>query len=177
MDKLHTNKYKTILADPPWDINQKGKRGAARHYPLMTLDQIKAMPVQDLCEENAHLYLWIPNGLLQEGLDVIKAWGFTYRSPIYWIKPRLCGLGQYIRNASETCLFATRGRAPVKFHGQPSWLFAPVQEHFINERESAYGFRPAPVTSGKWKITLSMNCIITGKVTVRVIVEGSDEIL
>lgn len=54
---------------------------------------------------------------------------------------------------------------------------APVQEHFINERESAYGFRPAPVTSGKWKITLSMNCIITGKVTVRVIVEGSDEIL
>ena len=129
MDKLQNNKYKTILADPPWDINQKGKRGAARHYPLMTLDQIKAMPVKDLSEENAHLYLWVPNGLLQEGLDVIKAWGFTYRSPIYWIKPRLCGLGQYIRNASETCLFATRGRAPVKFHAQPNWLFAPLQDH------------------------------------------------
>ena len=129
MDKLQNNKYKTILADPPWDINQKGKRGAARHYPLMTLDQIKAMPVKDLSEENAHLYLWVPNGLLQEGLDVIKAWGFTYRSPIYWIKPRLCGLGQYIRNASETCLFATRGHAPVKFHAQPNWLFAPLQDH------------------------------------------------
>ena len=129
MDKLQNNKYKTILADPPWDINQKGKRGAARHYPLMTLDQIKAMPVKDLSEENAHLYLWVPNGLLQEGLDVIKAWGFTYRSPIYWIKPRLCGLGQYIRNALETCLFATRGRAPVKFHAQPNWLFAPLQDH------------------------------------------------
>lgn len=129
MDKFSNTKYKTILADPPWDINQKGKRGAARHYPLMTLDQIKAMPVKDLSEENAHLYLWVPNGLLQEGLDVIKAWGFTYRSPIYWIKPRLCGLGQYIRNASETCLFATRGRAPVKFHAQPNWLFAPLQDH------------------------------------------------
>ena len=128
MDKLHTNKYKTILADPPWDINQKGKRGAARHYPLMTLDQIKAMPVKDLSEENAHLYLWIPNGLLQEGLDVIKAWGFPYRSMLTWAKPRL-SLGVYIRNSSETILFATRGHAPVKCHGQGSWLFAPVQEH------------------------------------------------
>ena len=128
MDKLQKNKYKTILADPPWDINQKGKRGAARHYPLMTLDQIKAMPVKDLSEENAHLYLWIPNGLLQEGLDVIKAWGFTYRSMLTWAKPRL-SLGVYIRNSSETILFATRGHAPVKFHGQGSWMFAPVQEH------------------------------------------------
>lgn len=68
------------------------------------------------------------NGQLQEGLDVIKAWGFTFRSPIYWIKPRL-GLGNYIRNASETLLFATRGKAPVKFHAQPNWLFAPQQEH------------------------------------------------
>ena len=128
MDKLQNNKYKTVLADPPWDINQKGKRGAECHYELMTLDRIKAMPVKDLCAENAHLYLWIPNGLLQEGLDVIKAWGFTFRSPIYWIKPRL-GLGNYIRNASETCLFATRGHAPVKFHAQPNWLFAPLQDH------------------------------------------------
>ena len=82
----------------------------------MSLERIKAMPVQDLAEENSHLYLWIPNALLQEGLDVIKAWGFTYRSPIYWIKPRLL-LGNYYRNASETCLFATRGKAPVKFLG------------------------------------------------------------
>lgn len=128
MDKLQNNKYNTVLADPPWDINQKGKRGASNHYELMTLDRIKAMPIKELCAENAHLYLWIPNGLLQEGLDVIKAWGFTFRSPIYWIKPRL-GLGNYIRNASEICLFATRGHAPVKFHAQPNWLFAPLQDH------------------------------------------------
>ncbi len=123
-----TPKYRTILADPPWDINQRGRRGAANHYELMTLDSIKAMPVPDLCKKNAHLFIWIPNGLLQEGLDVVKAWGFTFRSPIYWIKPRL-GLGNFIRNASETCLFATRGNAPVKFHAQPNWVFAPQQDH------------------------------------------------
>ena len=95
----NSKKYKTILADPPWDINQRGNYGAVKHYTLMSLDRIKTMPVANLCMENAHLYLWIPNGLLQEGLDVIKAWGFTFRSPIYWIKPRL-GLGNYVRNAS-----------------------------------------------------------------------------
>ncbi len=121
-------KYRTIMADPPWEINQKGKRGAIQHYDLMPLERIKAMPVSDLCAENAHLYLWVPNGLLQEGLDVVKAWGFTFRSPIYWIKPRM-GLGVYVRNASETILFATRGKAPVKFHAQPNWLFAPLQNH------------------------------------------------
>ena len=131
-DKNHSiKKYKTVMADPPWDINQRGKynrRSAESHYELMSLDRIKAMPVANLCEENAHLYLWVPNGLLQEGLDVIKAWGCTFRSPIYWIKPRL-SLGNYVRNASETLLFATRGKAPVKFHAQPNWLFAPQQEH------------------------------------------------
>lgn len=124
-------KYKTILCDAPWIINQRGKnnsRSAEHHYELMPLDRIKAIPVADLCKENAHLYLWVPNGLLQEGLDTIKAYGFTFRSPIYWIKPRL-GLGNYVRNASETLLFATRGCAPVKFHAQPNWLFAPQQEH------------------------------------------------
>lgn len=128
----NSKKYKTILADPPWGFaSQRGRnsnRSAESHYELMPLEAIKAMPIADLCEENAHLYLWICNGQLQEGLDVIKAWGFTFRNPIYWIKPRL-GLGNYIRNASETLLFATRGKAPVKFHAQPNWLFAPQQEH------------------------------------------------
>ena len=72
-----TKKYHTILADPPWGVSsQRGKnshRSAESHYELMSLERIKAMPVQDLAEENSHLYLWIPNALLQEGLDVIKA--------------------------------------------------------------------------------------------------------
>lgn len=124
-------KYKTILADPPWDINQRGKysnRSAESHYPLMPLERIKNMPIAELCEDDAHLYLWCPNGLLPQALDVIKAWGFTYRSDMVWCKPRL-SLGNYIRTSHETLLFAMRGKAPVKFHGQGSWLFAPQQEH------------------------------------------------
>lgn len=119
-----TKKYRTILADPPWQRNQTGVRGAASHYAVMPTEQIKAMPVADLAEDNAHLYLWCPNGLLEDALEVIKAWGFTYRSMLVWIKPRL-GLGVYIRNAHETLLFATHGKCPVNFKAQPSWLFAP----------------------------------------------------
>ncbi len=131
-NKLHSKepkkKYYTVYADPPWDINQKGKRGAANHYDLMTLQDIKDMPIDQLTQENAHLWMWVPNGLLREGLDVVEAWGFTYRSPFYWIKPRL-GLGVYLRNASETLLFATKGKAPVQFRAQPNWAFAPLQDH------------------------------------------------
>ena len=121
-------RFRTILADPPWDIQQKGARGAEMHYDLMSLDQIKAMPVADLAEDDAHLWLWVTNGTLRHGYDVAEAWGFTVRSPLTWIKFRL-GLGNYLRNATEHVLFATRGRAPVNFNSQPTWINAPVQDH------------------------------------------------
>lgn len=121
-------RFRTILADPPWDIQQKGARGAEMHYDLMSLDRIKAMPVADLAEDDAHLWLWVTNGTLRHGYDVAEAWGFTVRSPLTWIKFRL-GLGNYLRNATEHVLFATRGRAPVNFNSQPTWINAPVQDH------------------------------------------------
>ena len=130
-------RYKTLLADPPWQRNQTGVRGAARHYELMPLERIKAMPVQDLVEDNAYLYIWCPNGLLEDAIEVIRAWGFIYRSMLVWIKPRL-GLGVYVRNAHETLLFATRGKAPVKFHSQPSWLFAPFQPPHSHKPEEVF---------------------------------------
>ncbi|MCX4098055.1 MT-A70 family methyltransferase [Nocardia sp. alder85J] len=120
--------YRCILADPPWDIHQTGARGAATHYPLMSLDRIKAMPVSDLAEADAHLWLWVTNATLRHGYDVMEAWGFTPRSPLTWIKPRL-QLGQYLRNATEHVIFGTRGRAPVNFRAQPTWMFAPLQDH------------------------------------------------
>ena len=89
-------RYKTLLADPPWDINQSGNYGASNHYDLMTLDQIKAMPIQDLAEENSHCWLWVTNGTLRYGYDVLEAWGFTPRSVFTWIKLRM-GLGVYLR--------------------------------------------------------------------------------
>jgi N6-adenosine-specific RNA methylase IME4 len=121
-------RYRTILADPPWDVQQDGARGAVHHYPLLTLDRIAALPVADVATDDAHLYLWVTNATLRAGYDVIEAWGFTPRSPLTWIKPRL-GLGVYLRNATEHLIFATRGRAPVRYRAQPTWMFAPLQEH------------------------------------------------
>ncbi|MFI5558502.1 MT-A70 family methyltransferase [Amycolatopsis japonica] len=120
--------FRTILADPPWDVLQKGGRGAVRHYQLMTLERIKAMPVAELVAPEAHLWLWTTNATLRDGYDVAACWGFTVRSPLTWVKFHL-GLGQYLRNSSETLLFCTRGKAPVKFKGQPTWFNAPVQDH------------------------------------------------
>lgn len=121
-------KVKTILADPPWDVMQRGSLGADRHYDLLTLDQIKAMPIAEIADDDAHLWLWVTNATLRAGYEVAEAWGFTVRSPLTWIKPRLM-LGQYLRNATEHLLFATRGKAPVRFRAQPTWMFAPLQDH------------------------------------------------
>lgn len=120
--------FDVVYADPPWDINQKGNFGACRHYDLMRLDEIKKMPVAALCKENAACFLWVTNGILKEGLEVLEDWGFQYRSAFYWVKP-IMGLGQYFRNASETLILGTRGKMPVEFHGQPNWDLMPRQEH------------------------------------------------
>ena len=120
--------YRTIMADPPWQFNQGGNYGAINHYPLMTLGRIKSMPVAKLAAEDAHCWLWVTPGVLRFGYDVLEAWGFTPRSLMTWIKPRM-GLGVYLRNATEHVLLGTRGKAPVLFKAQPNWLFAPLQEH------------------------------------------------
>lgn len=122
-------RYKTVMADPPWDIQQKGRYGAINHYNLMTLDDIKAMPVSDLTDpEGSHCWLWVTNAALRYGYEVLEAWGFTPRSILTWAKPRI-GLGVYLRNTTEHVLFGTRGKAPVRFNGQPTWMFAPLQDH------------------------------------------------
>ena len=120
--------FDVIYADPPWDINQKGKYGACKHYNLMTLEDIKAMPVPDFTKKNAALFLWVPNGLVPEGIEVMKAWGFTFRNSFYWVKSQL-GLGVYLRNASETLLMGTKGKMLPAFRGQANWAFMPREEH------------------------------------------------
>lgn len=108
---------------------QKGSHGAQRHYPLMTTDEIAALPVAALTTDDAHLWLWVTNASLFAGYAVMEAWGFTYRSCLTWVKPGL-GLGSYyLRNNTEHLLFGTRGKAPIQFRSQPSWLFAPKQDH------------------------------------------------
>ena len=128
MEKERQTEYGALIIDIPWDIQQKGKRGAARHYPLMTLDQVKAMPISDLMAENGHVWLWVTNATLEHGFEVLRAWGFIPRSVFTWIKPRFT-LGVYLRNASEHVLLATKGKSPILFKAQPNWGFFPLQEH------------------------------------------------
>jgi N6-adenosine-specific RNA methylase IME4 len=125
---LASKHYRTIQADPPWDINQRGSLGAERHYPLMSLDRICALPVGRLVAPDAHLWLRVTNRTLPVAEQVMHAWGFSYRSCLTWIKPRI-GLGQYLRNQTEHLLLGIRGRAPIRFRGQGSWFYAPLQEH------------------------------------------------
>lgn len=120
--------YKTILADPPWDIQQTGNFGAINHYSLMSLEQIKAMPVADLAAPDSHCWLWVTNAVLRYGYDVLEAWGFTPRSIFVWLKPYL-GPGVYLRNSTESVLLGTRGKAPIQFNSQMNWGFFPRREH------------------------------------------------
>jgi len=133
MDKLPNRKYGTIIMDPPTDIYQKGKkdsksRSAGKYYDLMTIEQIKAMPIPDLLAENAHLYLWTTNAALEASYGLLRAWNLTPRSIFSWIKPGM-GLGVYLRNCSEQMLLATRGKAPILFNAQPNWGYFPRQDH------------------------------------------------
>lgn len=121
-------RFRVIYADPPWDIAQLGKRGAINHYDLMTLDRIKQMPVADLAADNATLLLWTTNAALPGALDVMKEWGFEYKTNAIWDKYYL-GLGNYFRSTHEILLHGVRGKAPFKFRGQRSTLLFPRQDH------------------------------------------------
>ncbi len=122
-------RYRTILADPPWDVStQRGSYGAERHYPLISIESICALRVDRLVADDAHCWLWVTNAHWREQLAVMDAWGFRYRSCLTWIKPRL-GLGVYLRNQTEHLLLGVRGKAPIRFRGQGTWLYAPVQAH------------------------------------------------
>jgi N6-adenosine-specific RNA methylase IME4 len=108
-------KYEIIYADPPWAEFGGGKikRGADRHYPLMKTEEIIALPVANIAANNAHLYLWVTNNKLPDGLRVMAAWGFDYKTLITWKKDRF-GLGQYFRGNTEHCLFGVKGMLPYK---------------------------------------------------------------
>ena len=108
-------KYHTIYADPPWLERGGGKikRGADRHYPLMKTSEIMALDIASICEDDAHLYLWVTNNFLPDGLKVMEAWGFRYVTTITWMKDRK-GLGQYFRGITEHCLFGVKGHLPYK---------------------------------------------------------------
>lgn len=114
-------KFGTILADPPWQFTNRTGKVAPEHrrlsrYGTMTLDEIAALPVSRVSQDPAHLYLWVPNALLPDGLKVMEAWGFQYKSNLVWHKVRKDGgsdgrgVGFYFRNVTELVLFGVRGK-------------------------------------------------------------------
>lgn len=112
--------FKTVYADPPWQFQNRTGKVAPEHrrldrYSTLSLDAIKGLPVADHVARDAHLYLWVPNALLPDGLDVMRAWGFRYVSNLIWAKRRKDGgpdgrgVGFYFRNVTEILLFGVRG--------------------------------------------------------------------
>lgn len=117
---LNPQHFGTILADPPWRFSNRTGKMAPEHrrlhrYPTMTLDEIAELPIARIARPRSHLYLWVPNALLQEGLEVMKRWGFSYKTNLVWFKirkdggPDGRGVGFYYRNVTELCLFGVRG--------------------------------------------------------------------
>lgn len=113
-------KYGTILADPPWRFMNRTGKMAPEHkrlsrYATMTLQEIQELPVAQLALPQSHLYLWIPNALIHDGLATMERWGFTYKSMVIWHKirkdggPDGRGVGFYFRNVTEVVLFGIRG--------------------------------------------------------------------
>jgi len=118
---LHEQKFSSVMADPPWRFTNRTGKVAPEHkrlarYTTMTLDDICALPVAEYTTDTAHCYLWVPNALLPDGLQVLSAWGFTYKSNIIWHKVRKDGgsdgrgVGFYFRNVTEILLFGVRGK-------------------------------------------------------------------
>jgi N6-adenosine-specific RNA methylase IME4 len=136
-------KFGTILADPPWQfINRTGKVAPEHRrltrYGTMSVDEICALPVQEAAASTAHLYLWVPNALLPEGLQVLSAWGFLYKTNIIWHKIRKDGgsdgrgVGFYFRNVTEILLFGVRGknaRTLAPGRRQVNYIGARKREH------------------------------------------------
>ncbi len=134
-------KYSVILADPAWPYKCWSKKGegksASRHYDVMSVDEIKALPVSQIAADDAVLFLWGTWPLLYETKEVIEAWGFTYKTKGFlWakrnkkVKSWFMGMGYYTRANDEFCLLATRGRPlPRKSRSVRSFIESPIEAH------------------------------------------------
>jgi N6-adenosine-specific RNA methylase IME4 len=139
---LKASTFSTILADPPWQFQNRTGKVAPEHkrlrrYQTMSFDEIREMPIAAHAEDKSHLYLWCPNALLEEGLSVVRAWGFKYKTNIVWYKVRKDGgpdgrgVGFYFRNVTELLLFGIRGTMRTLTPGrtQVNLLKTRKQEH------------------------------------------------
>lgn len=137
------HKFSTVLADPPWQFTNRTGKMAPEHkrlqrYSTLPLKEIKELPVESIVKDTAHLYLWVPNALIAEGLQVMAAWGFTYKTNIIWYKirkdggPDRRGVGFYFRNVTEILLFGVKGKSARTLQPgrtQPNIMTTRKREH------------------------------------------------
>ncbi|VVB53353.1 Uncharacterised protein [uncultured archaeon] len=133
-------RFRVLLADPPWHYKNWSPKGteksATRHYPCMELEDIKDLPVADLATDDSVLFLWVINTMLQQGLDVMKAWRFEFKTVAFtWVKMNKTmpgasmGCGYWTRQNAEMCLLGTRGKPKRKFKDVHSIIMAQRREH------------------------------------------------
>lgn len=160
--------YRAILADPPWSLHQKGKRGASEHYDLMTDEQILGMgdAIQEIAAEQSFCFLWVTAATVPLGIQVLTRWGYRYTNFFFAARPRFT-LGNTFRNAGELMLLGVRGKGTkFAFRSQPNWGLYPLQDHSHKPEEihsmvsrvvgdgpylELFARRPAP-TRGEWDI-------------------------
>ncbi|TAM77514.1 S-adenosylmethionine-binding protein [bacterium] len=139
-------KFGTIYADPPWRFSNRTGKMAPEHrrlsrYSTMTLKGIMELPVAQVALPESHLYLWVPNALIKEGLEVMERWGFTYKTNLVWYKirkdngPDGRGVGFYFRNVTELVLFGIRGRIRTLRPGR-------TQVNLIGTRKRRHSQKP-----------------------------------
>lgn len=121
-------RFATIVIDPPWDWGDEGdcdQLGRAKPtYQTMPIDEIKALPLPTLADDDCHIYLWITNRSLSKGFELLEAWGFRYITCLTWCKPHF-GMGNYFRGSSEQVLFGVKGSQPIKRKDVGTWFSAP----------------------------------------------------
>ena len=130
-------KYNIIYADPPWEYSDKGCNGAAaKHYSAMKLSDLQKLPVKDIATDNCALFLWTTYPMIGNALNIINAWGFTYKSLAFqWVKTNrsglgfFYGLGHWTRGNTEPCLLAIRGKPSRKSGSVSQLLLSPVAQH------------------------------------------------
>jgi N6-adenosine-specific RNA methylase IME4 len=140
---LPTRKYGVIYADPEWRFEPRSRRtgldrAADNHYPTSELDVIMARPVQDIAARDCILFLWATAPMMPQALEVMRSWGFQYKTQVAWVKHRL-GTGYWFRNRHELLLVGTRGSVPAPSPGRqwPSVIVAPAERHSQKPEEAA----------------------------------------
>ena len=134
---MQNKKYQIIYADPPWQYKRKAGQGiASDHYPTMSLQEICNLPVGNLADKNCALFLWVTFPQLREGLSVIQAWGFQYKTVAFvWVKQNkkadtlFLGLGHWTRSNAEICLLATRGTIRRKSAYVSQIILSHIEKH------------------------------------------------